>query len=110
MIEEFINNVSASVVIIDGVYFVPFGLMCDELLPLLFAFSMLLGLLPSIGWRVGQGLATLVEWFIDWLRFRKAVKASESSVIDPQILEALDKVDPDVLLSWYKYRTARKTE
>lgn len=82
MIEEFANNVSASLVMIDGVHYVPLGLICDELLPLLFAFSMLFGLLPALGWRVGQGLATLVEWFIDWLRFRKASKAEKFGVTD----------------------------
>lgn len=109
MIQQLVNNVLASSIIIDGVYYVPLVGTFDELLPLMFAFSMLFGLLPSIGWRVGQGLANLVSWFIDWIKSRKASKA-EATVIDPQILEALDRLGPDGLRAWFDLRYGRKTE
>ena len=110
MFQDFIDAVVPVSIMIDGVPYAPVVTVVEELLPIMIGWTLMSGILLAFGCRVGQGLANLIEWVFTWLRSRKASKAEESVVMDPQILEALDKLTPEELTRLSKAVWARNTE
>lgn len=118
MVNEIVNQLLASVVMIDGVAHVPVMIAVEELTPLMVAagalvaaFCFFLMMLLNCVREIGEILG---NWMGDRINARKAAKAEEDEVVvDPRVVkacEALDKVDPEDLKKWFNSRKFTKSE